>query len=81
MATEGETGTPSGAVSLTPTLAEARDRICDRFEAGWRSGRRPELSSYLAGMNWPRSAGARQPGPARPASPAQTIRWLGRAQE
>ncbi len=35
--------------SLSATQAEGLDRACDRFEALWRSGGRPDLSAHLAG--------------------------------
>jgi serine/threonine-protein kinase len=39
--------------SLPLTLAGRIDRACDRFEADWRAGRRPELEAYLAGAPEP----------------------------
>jgi hypothetical protein len=41
-------GTTGGPASLSATQAEELDRVSDRFEAEWRSGRRPDLSAYLA---------------------------------
>ena len=34
--------------SLSATQAEELDRACDRFEAAWRAGGRPDLARYLA---------------------------------
>jgi tetratricopeptide (TPR) repeat protein len=33
--------------SLSPTQAEELDRACDRFEAEWRNGARPNIEDYL----------------------------------
>src|SRR5262245_62046703 len=38
---------PRGVGSLPPTRAQAIDRVGDRFEAAWRSGRRPCIEDYL----------------------------------
>ena len=37
--------------SLSATQAEEMDRACDRFEAAWRCGGRPDLPAYLAGTD------------------------------
>ena len=37
-----------GPGSLSATQAEELDRACDRFEAAWRAGERPDLAAYLA---------------------------------
>ena len=34
--------------SLSATGAEELDRACDRFEAAWRAGGRPDLARYVA---------------------------------
>ena len=39
---------PSSSDSLLATRAEELDRVCDRFEAEWRSGGPPDLAAYLA---------------------------------
>ena len=39
---------PSGSDSLSATQAEELDRVCDWFEAEWRSGGQPDLAAYLA---------------------------------
>ena len=33
--------------SLPPTVVDRIDRVCDRFEAAWRAGRRPRIEDYL----------------------------------
>jgi eukaryotic-like serine/threonine-protein kinase len=40
---------PSSSDSLSATQAEELDRVCDRFEAEWRSGGPPDPAAYLAG--------------------------------
>ena len=40
---------PFGPASLSASQAEGLDRACDRFEAEWRSGGRPDVAVYLAG--------------------------------
>jgi hypothetical protein len=32
---------------LSPAEARQIDQICDRFEAAWKAGQRPELQEYL----------------------------------
>ena len=49
MSAEREEAATVGRASLSATQAEELDRACDRFEAEWRAGGRPDLSSYLAG--------------------------------
>jgi predicted HicB family RNase H-like nuclease len=46
-------GRASGPDSLSATQAEELDRACDRFEADWRAGGRPDLAAYLAGTEGP----------------------------
>ena len=36
--------------SLSPETVRLIDRVCDRFEAAWRAGRRPRLDDYLTGL-------------------------------
>ncbi len=49
MTTREKSGTPTDAGSLAATHAEEVDRTCDRFEAVWRIGGRPDLEAYLMG--------------------------------
>jgi tetratricopeptide (TPR) repeat protein len=42
-----------GGRPLTSTLAVRVDAACDRFEAGWRAGRRPGIESHLDGISGP----------------------------
>jgi serine/threonine protein kinase len=37
---------PSGE-SLSPSLVQRIDQICDRFEAAWKAGQRPQIEDYL----------------------------------
>ena len=55
-----EPSCPSDEI-LSPTLARQVDRICDRFEAAWKAGPRPDVGEYLAAATGPvRSALLRQ---------------------
>jgi tetratricopeptide (TPR) repeat protein len=44
---------PSGTVDLPATLAERWDLLCDRFEDGWKEGRRPRIEDFLGDMPEP----------------------------
>src|SRR5262245_27109714 len=37
-------------LGLSPAAARQIDRICDRFEREWQSGRRPPLEEFLGGV-------------------------------
>jgi eukaryotic-like serine/threonine-protein kinase len=51
MTADGDGVDASGPASLSATQAEELDRACDRFEAVWRSGERPDLPAYLIGAD------------------------------
>jgi serine/threonine protein kinase len=71
----GNPGVPSSPDSLSATQPEELDRACDRFEAAWRAGERPDLAAYLAGVEGPeRAALARE-------LIAVDVHWRGRAGE
>ncbi len=44
-----DTGRQHGAPTLSASEAEEIDRLCDRFEAAWRSGEHPRLEDHLHG--------------------------------
>jgi hypothetical protein len=56
MTSEESHAKPAGAGPLGATVAEAVDRVCDQFEAAWRSGARPDLAAYLADVGGPECA-------------------------
>ena len=39
--------TPPAPDSVPATVADRIDRVCDRFEAAWKAGRRPRIEEYL----------------------------------
>jgi tRNA A-37 threonylcarbamoyl transferase component Bud32 len=41
---------PSRSETLPPELAERLDQVCDRFEAAWKAGRRPQIEEHLEGV-------------------------------
>jgi eukaryotic-like serine/threonine-protein kinase len=47
-----ETG-DTASWSLPPSEARRVDQRCNDFEAAWKSGARPDLTSYLAGVSGP----------------------------
>ena len=38
---------PSGGLVVSPALVRRLDGVCDRFEAAWKAGQRPQLEEYL----------------------------------
>jgi predicted Ser/Thr protein kinase len=46
-------GGPSRLDPLSATQAEELDQACDRFEAEWRAGKRPNIEDHLAGIAEP----------------------------
>ena len=42
-----------GTDSLSATQAKELDRVCDRFEAEWREGKRPRIEDHLEGIAEP----------------------------
>jgi hypothetical protein len=44
---------PSAAADLPATLAGHWDRLCDRFEDGWRAGAAPRIEDFLGAMPEP----------------------------
>ena len=52
---------PKSAPPLSAAEARQIDQICDRFEAAWKTGERPDLNAYLGTFAEPvRSALLRQ---------------------
>src|SRR5688500_10568405 len=35
---------------VSPALVQCLDRVCDRFEAAWKEGQRPEVEDYIDGV-------------------------------
>ncbi|HLJ97382.1 MAG TPA: serine/threonine-protein kinase, partial [Gemmataceae bacterium] len=44
---------PSDLPSLPLALARRVDEVCERYEAAWKSGRRPSLQEYIEGIGEP----------------------------
>jgi serine/threonine-protein kinase len=42
-----------GDAAMSPTVIEEIERVCDRFEAAWRAGRRPRIEDDLGGLAGP----------------------------
>jgi hypothetical protein len=40
---------PPHLAALSSAQVEYVDQVCDRFEAAWKSGRRPAIEDYLDG--------------------------------